>query len=55
MFTLVPMDFNAEYVFFETLIQAMMAAEQYDCVCAIKSPNDRIIKVLIGDEWITYH
>ena len=55
MFTLVPMDASAEYMFFETLIAAEKAAELYDCVCAIKSPADRIIKVLIGEGWITYH
>jgi hypothetical protein len=55
MFTLVPMDADAEFVFFETLTSAVKAAEQYDCVCAIKSPTDRIIKVLMRGEWITYH
>lgn len=55
MFTLVPMDAVSDYAFFDTLEQAMKAAEQYDCVCAIKSANERIIKVLIGEEWITYH
>lgn len=55
MFTLVPMDADAEFVFFETLASAVEAAEQYDCACAIKSSNDRIIKVLVGNKWITYH
>lgn len=55
MFRLVFTHSNDEVVNFDCITEAMKYGDSRGVPCAIVSRNGILVKVLMGDTWITFH